>query len=220
MLEFRGVAMTYPGPPPLDALKPCDLTVQHGEYVTVVGPSGSGKSTFLNVAGLLEAPTSGQYLIDGIDCTAVPDVTRTALRASLIGFVFQAFHLMPQRTVRENVELSMIYNRTPRTARRTRADAALKRVGLAHRMDALPVTLSGGERQRVAIARALAAEPAVLLCDEPTGNLDTATTASILETLDRLHQDGMTLIVITHDPQVAERGRRSVIIRDGVLSAL
>ncbi|OII66610.1 MULTISPECIES: ABC transporter ATP-binding protein [unclassified Streptomyces] len=219
MIEFQSVGMTYPGPPPLEALKPCDLTVRRGEYVTVVGPSGSGKSTFLNIAGLLDVPTSGRYLLDGVDCTAVSDTTRTALRATRISFVFQAFHLLPQRTALENVELSMVYNRTPRRSRRARARDALGRVGLGHRMDALPTTLSGGERQRVAIARAIAARPSVLLCDEPTGNLDTATTESVLTILDRLHADGMTLVVITHEPHVAERGQRTVTIRDGVLSA-
>ncbi|MGW7412025.1 ABC transporter ATP-binding protein [Streptomyces sp. NPDC054863] len=218
VIEFRGISLTYPGPPPVEALKLCDLIIRHGEYVTVVGPSGSGKSSFLNVAGLLDTPTTGRYLLDGIDTQAVKDTQRTGLRGSRIGFVFQAFQLLSHRSARENVELSMVYGRVPRKARAQRAEEALHRVGLAHRVDALPTRLSGGERQRVAIARALAAQPSLLLCDEPTGNLDTETAGAILDLLDKLNQSGMTIMVITHDRQVAARGQRTVTIRDGVLS--
>lgn len=218
VIEFRSAALTYPGPPSVPALLPCDLTVQRGEYVTIVGPSGSGKSTFLNIAGLLDTPTSGTYLLDGIDTTTIRDKQRTTLRGSRIGFVFQAFHLLSHRSARENVELAMIYQRIPRSQRRTRAEAALVRVGLSHRLDALPTRLSGGERQRVAIARALVTEPSLLLCDEPTGNLDTATAESVLELLDELHADGATIVAITHDPQVAARGGRTISIRDGRLA--
>ncbi|MFJ4688673.1 ABC transporter ATP-binding protein [Streptomyces sp. NPDC088789] len=218
VMEFRGVALTYPGPPPVTALKPCELTVGRGEYVTVVGPSGSGKSTFLNIAGLLDAPTEGRYLLDGIDTGALRDADRTGLRGRRIGFVFQSFHLLPHRPALENVTLAMVYNAGPRRERTARAREALERVGLGHRIDALPTRLSGGERQRVAIARALVARPSLLLCDEPTGNLDTTTAASILRLLDQLHDDGMTLAVITHDPEVAARGQRTITIRDGVLS--
>jgi putative ABC transport system ATP-binding protein len=171
------------------------------------------------VAGLLDAPSTGHYLLDGIDTQSVRDAQRTGLRGSRIGFVFQAFQLLPHRSARENVELSMVYGRVPRKARARRAEDALCRVGLAHRIDALPTRLSGGERQRVAIARALASQPSLLLCDEPTGNLDTETAGTILDLLDNLHQSGMTIIVITHDKQVAARGQRTVTIRDGVLSA-
>ncbi|MER5664737.1 ABC transporter ATP-binding protein [Streptomyces mirabilis] len=218
VVEFRGIGLTYPGPPPVTALRPCDLTIRHGEYVTVVGPSGSGKSTFLNIAGLLDAPTVGSYHLDGVDTGALPDADRTALRGRRIGFVFQSFHLLPHRSATENVLLAMVYNTKARADRQKRAREALARVGLDHRADALPTRLSGGERQRVAIARALVARPAVLLCDEPTGNLDTATAESVLALLDELHRDGMTLMVITHDPLVAARGQRTVTIRDGVLS--
>ncbi|MFI0199770.1 MULTISPECIES: ATP-binding cassette domain-containing protein [Streptomyces] len=169
VIEFRSVGLTYPGPSPVPALLPCDLTVRRGEYLTIVGPSGSGKSTFLNIAGLLDTPTSGTYLLDGIDTTGIRDKDRTTLRGSRIGFVFQAFHLLPHRSAQENVELAMVYQRIPRARRRTRAQAALVRVGLGHRLEALPTRLSGGERQRVAIARALVTEPSLLLCDEPTG---------------------------------------------------
>jgi putative ABC transport system ATP-binding protein len=218
VVEFRGVGLTYPGPPPVPALRPGDVTIRRGEYVTVVGPSGSGKSTFLNIAGLLDAPTSGRYFLDGVDTAGLGDADRTALRGRRIGFVFQSFHLLPHRSATENVMLAMVYNTGPRTDRRTRARETLARVGLAHRADALPTRLSGGERQRVAIARALVTRPSLLLCDEPTGNLDTATAESVLGLLDDLHRDGMTLVVITHDPGVAARGRRTLTIRDGVLA--
>ncbi|MFC8200186.1 ABC transporter ATP-binding protein [Streptomyces sp. NPDC057298] len=218
VIEFRGTGLTYPGPPPVPALRPCDLVIRQGEYVTIVGPSGSGKSTFLNIAGLLDAPTEGQYLLDGIDTGPLADADRTGLRGRRIGFVFQSFHLLSHRSALENVELAMVYNGGARRGRRERAREALVRVGLEHRTDALPTRLSGGERQRVAIARALVARPSLLLCDEPTGNLDTHTAESVLGLLDELHQDGITLLVITHAPDVAARGRRTITIRDGVLS--
>ncbi|MFH8409585.1 ABC transporter ATP-binding protein [Streptomyces sp. NPDC018019] len=218
VVEFRRVGLTYPGPPPVEALQTCDLRIERGEYVTVVGPSGSGKSTFLNIAGLLDLPTTGSYLLDGIDTSTINDTWRTSLRGMRIGFVFQAFHLLPHRSALENVELAMLYQRVPRRRRRARAQRALHRVGLAHRVDALPTRLSGGERQRVAIARAVASSPSLLLCDEPTGNLDSETAASILNLLDTLHHDGMTIVVITHDPDVARRGQRTVTIHDGILT--
>ncbi|MHA5047929.1 ABC transporter ATP-binding protein [Streptomyces sp. SD15] len=218
VIEFRAVGLTYPGPPPVCAFRPTDLVIRQGEYVTVVGPSGSGKSTFLNIAGLIDAPTDGRYLLDGIDTVNLRDAQRTSLRGRRIGFVFQAFHLLPHRSALENVLLAMVYDSVPRSERRTRARDALVRVGLGHRMDALPTRLSGGERQRVAIARAIVGRPSLLLCDELTGNLDTATADSILGLLDELHGDGMTIVVITHDPSVAARGERTLSIRDGVLS--
>ncbi|MEU1573025.1 ABC transporter ATP-binding protein [Streptomyces collinus] len=217
VIEFRGVGLRYPGPPAVDALRPCDLRIANGEFVTVVGPSGSGKSTLLNIAGLLDAPTQGQYLLNGIDTAALSASRLAALRGERIGFVFQAFHLLPHRSALENVELALVYRGVPRRERRARATAVLERVGLAHRATALPTQMSGGERQRVAVARALVGEPSLLLCDEPTGNLDSATSASLLDLLDALHRDGMTIVVITHDRQVAEHGQRTVTIRDGVL---
>ncbi|MEU9172093.1 ABC transporter ATP-binding protein [Streptomyces sp. NPDC048420] len=217
VIEFRQVGLTYPGPPPVPALKPCDLTVGRGEFVTVVGPSGSGKSTFLNIVGLLDSPTSGNYLLDGLDTSALRDAERTALRGRRIGFVFQSFHLLPHRSALENVALALVYNGTPRGRRRADALEALERVGLGHRAASVPTRLSGGERQRVAIARALVARPSLLLCDEPTGNLDTVNARSVLALLEELHTDGMTVLVITHDPGVAELGARTVAIRDGVL---
>ncbi|WP_437097070.1 ABC transporter ATP-binding protein [Streptomyces sp. enrichment culture] len=218
MIEFDGVGLTYPGPPPVTALRPCSLVVREGEYVAVVGPSGSGKSTFLNIAGLLDRPTEGTYVLDGSDTTALPEAELTALRGNLIGFVFQAFHLIPHRTALENVALAMLYAAVPARERVQRARTALEQVGLAHRADSLPSRMSGGERQRVAIARAIVGRPRLLLCDELTGNLDSATAASVLDLLDELHASGMTLVVITHDPVVAARAARTVTIRDGVLS--
>ncbi|MGI5376936.1 ABC transporter ATP-binding protein [Streptomyces sp. CA-251387] len=220
MIEFRGVGLTYPGPPPVTAFRPCELTINRGDFVTVVGPSGSGKSTFLNIAGLLDAPTTGSYLLDGIDTGALKDSERTALRGRRIGFVFQSFHLMQHRSARENVALAMLYGAAPRADRVRRADEALRRVGLAHRLDALPSRMSGGERQRVAIARALVARPSLLLCDEPTGNLDSSNADTVLRLLEALHSDGMTVVLITHDAEVAARGVRTITIRDGVLREL
>ena len=219
VIDLKGVARTYPGPPPVRALAPLDLVVQRGEYLAVVGPSGSGKSTLLNVLGLLDRPSEGSYFLDGIDTAGLGEVDRTALRGRRIGFVFQSFHLMSYRTATENVMLAGIYTGAPRGARATAARAMLRRVGLGHRLDAMPTTLSGGERQRVAIARALVNEPSLLLCDEPTGNLDSATSDAIGDLLDGLHRDGVTVVVITHDPGSAARAGRTVAIRDGRLVA-
>ncbi|MEW2161162.1 ABC transporter ATP-binding protein [Streptomyces sp. NPDC007189] len=218
VITLRQTALTYPGPPPVAALLPCDLSVHQGDFVTVVGPSGSGKSTFLNIVGLLDSPTDGRYLLDGIDTGRLDDPARSALRGRRVGFVFQAFHLLPHRSALENVQLALVYQRVSRSERAGRAREALQRVGLGHRLHALPTTLSGGERQRVAIARALVGRPSLLLCDEPTGNLDTATAAQVLDLLEELNAGGVTVVVITHDPVVARRGTRTLHIRDGVLS--
>ena len=219
VLELRGVARTYPGPPPVTALRPTQLTVRAGEHVAIIGPSGSGKSTLLNLLGLLDRPTEGRLLVDGIDTATLNERDRTALRGRRIGFVFQAFHLMPHRTTVENVMLAQLYTDRRRKAER-RADSvnALITVGLGHRLTALPSTLSGGERQRVAIARALVNRPALLLADEPTGNLDSQTADIVLDLLEGLVRDGLTLLVITHDPAVAARAQRTVAIRDGYLT--
>ena len=215
---FAGVGMTYPGPPPVTALRSADLCIEQGEHVSVVGPSGSGKSTFLNLAGLLDRPTEGTYELDGIDTGSLKEADRTSIRGQKIGFVFQSFHLLAHRSATENVMLAQLYNHVPRRDRRTRAQETLAQVGLAHRADAPPTQLSGGERQRVAIARALVNRPSLLLCDEPTGNLDSATADSVLALIDELHGAGLTIVVITHDPKVAARGQRTVTIRDGLLS--
>ncbi len=217
VLQLVGLGRTFPGPPPIEALHPSDLTVHGGEYLAITGPSGSGKSTLLHLLGLLDRPTAGQYLLDGNDTAHLRERERSSLRANNIGFVFQSFHLMPHRSAAENVELAMLYNRSPRGSRRAAAEDALRQVGLAHRIDARPNTMSGGERQRVAVARALVNRPSLLLCDEPTGNLDSANSHSVMEQLGKLHAEGYTIIVITHDPGVAALAQRVVEIRDGYL---
>ena len=202
VIELDQISRTYPGPPPVHALVDATVTVHEGDFVTVVGPSGSGKSTFLNVVGLLDLPTGGTYRLGGVDTTTLDEDARTGLRGSRIGFVFQAFHLMNHRTAVENVELALLYNRADPATRTVRAEHALEQVGLASRSHALPSQLSGGERQRVAIARALVTNPALLLCDEPTGNLDSARTLDVLTLLEDLHANGLTIMLITHDPAV------------------
>ncbi len=217
VIELRGLIRSFPGDTPVHALRGADLVVERGDYVSVVGPSGSGKSTLLHLLGLLDRPTSGDYLLDGLPTRDLTERDRSALRGGRIGFVFQAFHLLPHRTVLDNVLLATLYSGVPRADRRDRALAALERVGMGHRLDFLPPVLSGGERQRVAVARAVIASPHVLLADEPTGNLDSATSAGVLDLFDDLHAGGLTLVVITHDPVVSARARRQVRIDDGVL---
>jgi putative ABC transport system ATP-binding protein len=218
VIELRELARTYPGPPPVQALRPASLVIEAGGYVAVTGPSGSGKSTLLHLLGLLDAPTGGGYLLDGLDTGTLGDRDRSALRGRRIGFVFQAFHLLPYRTALENVLLAELYNATPRGGRVQAAAGALGAVGLGHRLDALPTTLSGGECQRVAIARALVNRPSLLLCDEPTGNLDSRNAAALMGLLDELNAAGFTIVVITHDAAVAAHASRTVAISDGVLS--
>jgi len=214
---MRQVGRTFPGPSPVEAFKPSDMKIEQGEYVSIVGPSGSGKSTLLHLLGLLDRPTTGHYLLDGIDTGELSDNARAGMRGSRIGFVFQSFHLLHHRSVLENVEIAQIYNRMPRKERRERAINALERVGLGHRLKFTPRTLSGGERQRVAVARALVTEPSLLLADEPTGNLDTEMSRDIMAVFDDLHHSGLTLAVITHDLDVSQRAERQVRIIDGTL---
>ncbi len=218
VLELTGVSRAYPGPPRVHALHPLDLTVPAGEFLAVVGPSGSGKSTLLNLLGLLDRPNGGTLRLDGIDTQSLRERERTALRGRRIGFVFQSFHLIAHRTATENVALAQIYSGVSIRDRTHTARQTLTRVGLSHRLDAFPTTLSGGECQRVAIARALVNQPSLLLCDEPTGNLDSATSATVLDLLDRVHTEGVTIVMITHDAAVAARAQRIVGIRDGRLS--
>jgi len=222
VIQLAGVERTFPSDPPVHALRDVHLTVRRGEHLAIVGPSGSGKSTLLNTLGLLDRPTAGSYLLDGVETTGLGDLERTSLRGSRIGFVFQSFHLLPYRTVDENVMLAEAYRRPRpergRGGRLARAHLALEQVGLGHRVGFRPDRLSGGERQRVAIARALLSDPALLLCDEPTGNLDTENTLSVLELFDDLCAQGMTLVVITHDDAVSRRAGRRVRITDGRLT--
>ncbi|MGD2101518.1 MAG: ABC transporter ATP-binding protein [Acidimicrobiia bacterium] len=215
---MRDVDRTFPGSPPVEAVRSIDLTIRDRDYVSVVGPSGSGKSTLLHLLGCLDRPTAGTYLLRGVDVGNLSDRRRAGLRGVEIGFVFQTFHLLPHRSVVENVMAGMLYNRTPRSERRRFADQAIDRVGLSHRADFIPSKLSGGEQQRVAIARAVASGPSLLLCDEPTGNLDTKTSETILALFDELREAGLTLIVVTHDDAVSAHADRRVEIVDGHLS--
>ena len=218
LIELRDITRSFPGPPEVQALKAVNLSIDEGDYVSIIGPSGSGKSTMLNILGLLDRPTVGEYRIDGIVTGTLSEDERAAVRARRIGFVFQSFHLMPRRTVLDNVLMPMLYSGVPRAEREERARQTLRRVGLEHRVDFLPATLSGGERQRVAVARAVVSAPSVLLADEPTGNLDGATSGEVMNLFDELRADGLTLVVITHDPAVAARASRRVRIADGRLS--
>jgi macrolide transport system ATP-binding/permease protein len=218
VLELNKVGRRYGSDPAVDALVDVDLWVARGEWLSITGPSGAGKSTLLNVLGCLDRPTSGRYLIDGIDTATLTDNERAGLRSQRIGFVFQSFHLLPYRTVLENVMLAEVYRKHSQNGREARARAAIERVGLSHRADFLPVKLSGGEQQRVAIARALVGSPSLLLCDEPTGNLDSKNSAGLLDLFERLNREGLTLVVVTHDEKVANRATRRVHMIDGRLT--
>ncbi len=220
VIQLDNLWRVFPSTPPVQALRAVDLEVAAGEYLAIVGPSGSGKSTLLNVLGLLDRPTHGSYRLDGRDVGDLSDADRAGLRAERLGFVFQSFHLLGHRTALENVMFGGMYQGIRRAERRRRAIDALGRVGMLHRATFRPDRLSGGERQRVAVARALAVRPSVLLCDEPTGNLDSVTTESVLALFDELVADGLTVCVITHDRQVADRAQRRVRIVDGQLTAL
>jgi putative ABC transport system ATP-binding protein len=219
IVELRGVAKSYQTTPVVHALKPVDLTIEAGDWLAVVGPSGSGKSTLLNLLGLLDRPTQGRYVFAGVDVSTLGERERTALRGRRIGFVFQQFHLLPHRTAVENVALALLYTTSSAGQRTTEAVRALERVGLGNRLHALPGTLSGGERQRVAIARALVGAPDLVLCDEPTGNLDSVNAHVVLDVLAGLNADGVTLIVITHDLDVAARARSRLHIHDGSVTS-
>jgi putative ABC transport system ATP-binding protein len=197
------------------ALRDFNLTVNEGEFVAVTGPSGSGKTTFLTIAGLLEAFSGGSYKLDGIDVSRMGDAERSRIRNQKIGFIFQAFNLIPDLNVLDNIEVPLRYRGYGAAERRRRAADALARVGLSARGRHYPAELSGGQQQRVAIARALAGEPRLLLADEPTGNLDSAMARSVMELLEELHRDGATIVMVTHDPQLAARAQRNVHVIDG-----
>jgi putative ABC transport system ATP-binding protein len=214
-VSVRGLERRFGGPPEVVALHPCDFDVGHGDFVAVTGPSGSGKTTLLSLLGLLDTPTSGSYLLDGVDTASMSDRQRTAMRAHRIGFVFQAFHLVGYRSVTDNVELGLTYQGTNRRQRRRLALEIIDQVGLDQRRDALCTTLSGGEKQRVAIARSLIRQPTLMLCDEPTGNLDTATSNQVLDLIEQVNLQGVTVVMITHDPDVANRATRRLTITDG-----
>lgn len=220
LLRLQQVTKIFPmGDTEVRALNGIDLDIAAGEYVGVVGPSGSGKTTLMDIIGCLSRPTSGSYEFEGRRVHEVDDAGLAVLRGERIGFVFQTFNLLPRLTAAENVELPMLYRRVGRRQRRERALELLERVGLAERAGHRPSELSGGERQRVAIARALVNDPSVILADEPTGALDTATGNAVMELLEQLNAEGHTVIVVTHDPRIAGRVRRLLRMRDGVVES-
>ncbi|MCI4138433.1 ABC transporter ATP-binding protein [Bacillus vallismortis] len=218
MLTLNNISKSYKlGKEEVPILKHINLTVQAGEFLAIMGPSGSGKSTLMNIIGCLDRPTSGTYTLDQIDILKGKDGALAEIRNESIGFVFQTFHLLPRLTALQNVELPMIYNKVKKKERKQRAYEALEKVGLKNRVSYKPPKLSGGQKQRVAIARALVNQPRFILADEPTGALDTKSSEQILALFSELHQEGKTIIMITHDPDVAKKADRTVFIRDGEL---
>ncbi|HEY0949184.1 ABC transporter ATP-binding protein [Nocardioides sp.] len=219
-IELDGVRKTYrSGSIEFEALCGIDIHIGTGEYVAVLGPSGSGKSTLMNVLGCLDVPTEGTYLLAGEDVSGMSEAQLAEVRNRRIGFVFQQFNLLATLPAWRNVELPLVYAGIGRAERRERAHAALTRVGLADRTENRPGELSGGQQQRVAVARALVTEPAIILADEPTGNLDTASTADVLDLLDELHASGRTIVLITHEHDVAARAGRRLVISDGRITS-
>lgn len=214
-LRLEAVSKTYPGPPPVEAVRGVDLVVEQGELVAVVGPSGSGKSTLLHLMGALDRPSLGEVFVDGEPVSELSDRRLSAVRAHSLGFVFQEFFLIGGLPAVDNVAQGLVYRGIPARERRERALDALRRVGLGHRSDHIPSRLSGGERQRVAIARAIVGDPAVLFADEPTGNLDSTTSEGIVDLFLDLNRSGSTIVVITHDRDLASRFPRQVRLLDG-----
>ncbi len=216
MIKLSKISRTFQvGDQPVHALVDIDEEIQPGEHVAIMGPSGSGKSTLLNILGCLDKPSTGSFRLDDQEVAELDESALTMVRRHQIGFVFQFFHLVHRLSAAENVELPMIFAGQPRAERRRRVASALEAVGLTHRADHLPDQLSGGERQRVALARATVMEPEILLADEPTGNLDSASGKVVLDLLDRMNDEGLTLIVVTHDPKVAHRADRILVLVDG-----
>ncbi len=220
MIELEGLSRVYRvGDQEVHALRGVTLRAAPGEYLSIMGPSGSGKSTLLHLLGLLDRPTSGTYRLGGLDVTALDDEARARARRDTIGFVFQFFHLVPRLTARQNVELPLLLAGVPPRERRERAERALAAMDLADRAHHRPDQLSGGQRQRVAIARATVTEPGLLLADEPTGNLDRASGQEVVAILEGLREGGLTLVVVTHDPEVGRRASRSIRMVDGRVAA-
>ena len=220
VIELTGVTKTYrTGSIEFEALRGIDLHIEQGEYVAIMGPSGSGKSTLMNILGCLDTLTTGTYRLAGEDVSELDEIDLAEIRNRQIGFVFQQFNLLPALSAWRNVELPLIYGHVPAARRRERALWALDRVGLADRERNRPGELSGGQQQRVAVARALVGEPALVLADEPTGNLDSASTADVLSLMDDLHAQGSTIVLITHEAEVAQHARRVVRVRDGLIQS-
>lgn len=216
MINLQGICKTfYLGEQAVHALDHIDLDVQQGEYLSVMGPSGSGKSTLLNMLGLLDRPDSGSYQLANIETAQLPEVERAELRSQYIGFVFQAYHLIPRLNARENIEMPMMLAGVKAVERRRLADEVLERLAISHRAEHLPKQLSGGERQRVAIARAIVRKPTILLADEPTGNLDSRSGEEVMLMLEQLNREGITLFMVTHDAKLGARAHRHLVMVDG-----
>ena len=216
LIEIRGVRKTYQlGETEVHALRGVSVSIAAGDFVAIMGASGSGKSTFMNILGCLDKPTAGQYLLEGIDVAGLTKKELARIRNRKIGFVFQNFNLLGRTSALENTELPMLYSRVSKKSRESRAREALALVGLADREDHFPSQLSGGQQQRVAIARALANQPALLLADEPTGNLDSRTSVELMEIFQRLNANGLTVVLVTHEPDIAQFAKREIVFRDG-----
>jgi putative ABC transport system ATP-binding protein len=216
IIRMEGICKRYGmGDTLVNALEDVNLTIEEGEYCAIMGPSGSGKSTAMNIIGCLDRPTSGHYYLDKMDVATLPDDQLAQMRNRKLGFVFQQFHLLPQSTAMENVMLPLVYAGMPSKERQERAAEALERVGLTNRRNNRPNQLSGGQQQRVAIARAIVGEPVLLLADEPTGALDTKTTQEVMDIFTELNEGGITIVMVTHEPEVARQTRRIVWFRDG-----
>lgn len=218
MIKVIGLSKVYgSGPAAVTALNNVTVEIETGEFVAVMGPSGSGKSTFLSILGCLERPTSGQYHLDGRDVSSLDEDELASLRNRQFGFIFQTFNLLPRYDILRNTELPLVYANVGRKERRARAQKLLARVGLVHRLKHKPPALSGGEQQRVAIARALVNDPAVILADEPTGNLDTRSSHEIMKIFTELHREGRTIVLVTHEPDIARYAGRILLFRDGAV---
>jgi len=220
VIKIRSITRDFPlGQEIVKVLKGIDLDIQKGEYVALMGPSGSGKSTLMNLLGCLDTPTSGYYELNGVDVSSMSDDALAEIRNKEIGFVFQTFNLLPRTTALDNVALPMVYAGAPKSKRHKRASEVLADVGLSDRMDHKPNQLSGGQRQRVAVGRALVNKPSIILADEPTGNLDTKTSLEIMQLFDDIHKAGNTVILVTHEEDIAAHAQRIIRLRDGIIES-